>query len=167
MKTDAKVKPTLHMEDYDNVVGFVISRAGHSLKRLLDQAFVREGLGLRAREFPVLNRLHQFGKLTQTELCELTYPDRPAMTRTLVRLIAAGLVSKDVEETDRRAFSVSLTKKGQEVRNRAAEIVVAILQRVCGDVGSDDLQTTIRVLHQIHDAAQQLDRSASQLEKRS
>lgn len=143
----------LALEDYDNVIGFIVSKTAHVLKRCLDEAFLQGGVGLQAKEFPVLNRLHQYETLTQTELCELTYPDRPAMTRMLDRLIKLGLVRKKTAANDRRAFNVSLTAKGRKVRGQAADIVSTMLQIIATGATDEELLTTIRILRLIHDQA--------------
>lgn len=156
--SDTKI--TISLDDYDNVVGFVISRAAHILNRRFNDVLSDHGIDIRAREFPVLNRLHEHNSMTQTELCELTYPDHPAMTRMLDRLMNIGLVSKKIAEGDRRAFKVSLTPLGCITRNRAAQVVEEMLQSVCGDIDSDDLLNAVQVLHKIHAGANALPHSA-------
>ena len=81
-------------DDYDNVIGFVVSQAGYRLSQALIRAIESLGSDLRPREFAVLNRLHERGELTQIQLAELTYKDKPAITRMLDRLIDRGLVRK-------------------------------------------------------------------------
>lgn len=143
----------LALEDYDNVIGFIVSKTAHVLKRCLEEAFLQGGVPLQAKEFPVLNRLHQYKTLTQTELCELTYPDHPAMTRMLDRLMKLGFVRKKTAANDRRAFDVSLTGEGRAMREKAAGVVSDMLQVIADGVSDEELRTTIRVLRRIHDQA--------------
>src|ERR1700739_3356176 len=94
-------------DDYDNVIGFVVSQAGYRLSQALLRAIESLGSDIRPREFAVLNRLHERGELTQIQLAELTSTDKPAITRMLDRLVERGLARKVASESDRRAMVVS------------------------------------------------------------
>jgi DNA-binding MarR family transcriptional regulator len=136
-------------DDYDNVIGFVVSQAGYRLSQALLQAIESLGSDLRPREFAVLNRLHERGELTQIQLAELTYKDKPAITRMLDRLIERGLVRKVTSSADRRAMVVSLTPEGEALRNAIAPLIVQFLEEACEGISSDDLAVTVATLRRI------------------
>jgi DNA-binding MarR family transcriptional regulator len=141
--------PTFSFDDYDNVIGFVVSQAGYRLARALDEVIANLGSDIRPREFPILNRLHQHGALNQVQLAELTYKDRPAITRMLDRLIARKLVSKVPDPLDRRAFVVSLTPSGSALRNNIVPLIVERLQSACGGIPQKHIDITVATLKQI------------------
>ena len=136
-------------DDYDNVVGFVVSQAAFRLSAALTRAIAEGGSDLRPREFALLNRLHQFGEVTQVELASLTYKDKPAITRMLDRLIAKGLVRKQTSPTDRRKFLVSLTPKGAALRGAIVPRAVRLLEAACEGVDARDLEVTVATLKTI------------------
>jgi DNA-binding MarR family transcriptional regulator len=136
-------------DDYDNVIGFVVSQAGYRLSQALIKAIESLGSDLRPREFAVLNRLHERGELTQIQLAELTYKDKPAITRMLDRLIERGLVRKVASSADRRAMVVSLTAEGEALRNAIAPLIVQFLEEACEGISSDDLAVTVATLRRI------------------
>jgi DNA-binding MarR family transcriptional regulator len=136
-------------DDYDNVIGFVVSQAGYRLSQALLRAIESLGSHLRPREFAVLNRLHERGELTQIQLAELTYKDKPAITRMLDRLIERGLVHKVASPADRRAMVVSLTPEGEAMRNAIVPLVVQFLEEACEGISSDDLAVTVATLRRI------------------
>jgi DNA-binding MarR family transcriptional regulator len=136
-------------DDYDNVIGFVVSQAGYRLSQALLQAIESLGSDLRPREFAVLNRLHERGELTQIQLAELTYKDKPAITRMLDRLIARGLVRKVASPADRRAMVVSLTPEGEAMRNAIAPLIVGFLEEACEGISQKDLAVTVATLKRI------------------
>ena len=136
-------------DDYDNVIGFVVSQAGYRLSQALLQAIESLGSDLRPREFAVLNRLHERGELTQIQLAELTYKDKPAITRMLDRLIARGLVRKVASAADRRAMVVSLTPEGEALRNAIAPLIVGFLESACAGISDADLAVTVATLKRI------------------
>ena len=53
-------------DDYDNVIGFLISQAADVLVKQLDQIFTADDVSLTPREFAMLNRLAQYGALTRS-----------------------------------------------------------------------------------------------------
>jgi DNA-binding MarR family transcriptional regulator len=141
--------PTFSFDDYDNVIGFVVSQASYRLAQALDEVIANLGSDIRPREFPILNRLHQHGALNQVQLADLTYKDRPAITRMLDRLIARKLVSKVPDPMDRRAFVVSLTPRGAALRNNIVPLMVARLQSACGGIPQKNLDIAVATLKQI------------------
>jgi DNA-binding MarR family transcriptional regulator len=136
-------------DDYDNVIGFVVSQAGYRLSQALLRAIESLGSDLRPREFAVLNRLRERGELTQIQLAELTYKDKPAITRMLDRLIARGLVRKVASPADRRAMVVSLTAEGEAMRNAIVPLVVGFLEAACEGISPEDLAVTVKTLRRI------------------
>jgi DNA-binding MarR family transcriptional regulator len=136
-------------DDYDNVIGFVVSQAGYRLSQALLRAIESLGSDLRPREFAVLNRLHEGGELTQIQLAELTYKDKPAITRMLDRLIERGLVRKVASPADRRAMVVSLTQEGEALRNAIAPLIVGFLENACAGINEADLAVTVATLKKI------------------
>lgn len=142
-------KSPFSFDDYDNVIGFVVSQAGYRLGKALEYILETVGSDLRPREFALLNRLHQHGALTQIRLAELTYKDKPAITRMLDRLIERKFVRKVPSPEDRRAFVVSLTARGEEVRNRIVPLMADLLAAACKDLSRRELETTISTLKKI------------------
>ena len=136
-------------DDYDNVIGFVVSQAGYRLSQALARAIASLGSDLKPREFAILNRLHERGELTQIQVAELTYKDKPAITRMLDRLIARGLVRKEPSLADGRAMVVSLTPAGKAMRNAIVPLTVQFLETACAGVSADDLATTVATLKRI------------------
>jgi DNA-binding MarR family transcriptional regulator len=149
MSSQPQTKKPFSFDDYDNVIGFVVSQAAYRLSDALAKAIAETGYDVRPREFPILNRLNQFGRLTQTDLAAMTYKDQPAMSRMLNRLIGLKLVEKVMSPEDRRAFLVSLTPTGKAARDRIVPLIVDMLERACRDIGEEDLLTTVATLQKI------------------
>jgi DNA-binding MarR family transcriptional regulator len=149
-ETGEALSSSFSFDDYDNVIGFVVSQAGYQLAKALERTIIDVGSDIRPREFPILNRLHQFGELTQTQLAELTYKDKPAMTRMLDRLIERKLVKKVMAADDRRSFLVSLTPRGEAIRNAIVPRVVSTLESACIGISRKDIATTVATLRKIN-----------------
>lgn len=150
MKARNKAHPVpFSFDHYDDVIGFVVSQAAYQLARTLSKAIEELGFDITPREFAVINRLHQHGQLNQSELAEMTYKDKPAVTRMLDRLIDKGFIKKHPSAEDRRMFNVALTKAGESVRSKIVPLCVEMLETSCEGISHDDLLTTVATLKRL------------------
>ena len=136
-------------DNYDDVLGFVVSRASSMLGQSLKHAIATAGFDITPRDFALLNRLHQHGQLNQSQLANLTYKDRPAVTRILDKLIKNDYVKKLTCDDDRRAFQVSLTAKGERVRRAIVPLAIDMAVSACENVSRKDLIVTLSTLKSI------------------
>lgn len=136
-------------DDYDNVIGFLISQAADVLVKQLEAIFQADDVSLTPREFAMLNRLAQFGELTQIELSELTYKDPPATSRVVESLRRKQLVRRKTSKSDRRSTDISLTEKGREIRDRIAPQIADLLQRATGTSNNKELGAAVAVLKRV------------------
>jgi len=66
-----------------------------------------------------------FQPLSANGICSRTNMDKVRVTRAVARMIAAGLVSRQEDETDRRYVSLTLTDKGMAVYDQILPLVQA------------------------------------------
>ena len=136
-------------EDYDRVPGFVISQTAYAIRKSIAKNIKNAGFDITPQEFAILNRLATHPTLNQRMLAELTYKDRPAVTRMLTHLMTKGLVEKQTCGNDRRAYLVRLTKKGKDIRDLIVPIAQKVLHQALDGTKIKDLETTIKTLHKI------------------
>lgn len=75
--------------------------------------------GLNVHELRVLRLIGDQPGVTFTSLARQTKFERSATSRTLSRLIKAGLVRREIDEDDARHFRLHATTKGKALRDRA------------------------------------------------
>jgi DNA-binding MarR family transcriptional regulator len=106
--------------------------APHRLGYLLKHAELRYGqltsaelepLGISPREWVVLNCLDDQPGLSQREVADLLGVDRTTMVALVDELQAKGCVKRRPQPDDRRKNTVGLTRKGRDVRQRAARLI--------------------------------------------
>jgi DNA-binding MarR family transcriptional regulator len=104
----------------------------HRLGYLLKHAELRYGqltsaelepLGISPREWVVLNCLDDQPGLSQREVADLLGVDRTTMVALVDELQAKGCVKRRPQPDDRRKNTVGLTRKGRDVRQRAARLI--------------------------------------------
>lgn len=136
-------------DDYDNVIGFVISQAGDVLAKGLEAIITRNGITLTPREFVVLNRLHQYGEMSQTQISEYSYKDPASTSRIVESLRVKRMVNRKASKLDKRVTFVSLTEKGRSAREIIAPQMAEFLRAAAGDVSPTELASAMKVMRQI------------------
>jgi len=146
---DLKAADLFSLDDYDRVIGFVISQAAEALSRQLIAIIERNGISITPREFVIINRLWQFQSLTQSQLVNLSYKDPAATSRLVESLRKKGLVTRKTSPSDRRVTDVKLTEKGSAVRSILAPQISEMLRSATAHVDEADLLAAFRVMKAI------------------
>jgi DNA-binding MarR family transcriptional regulator/ribosomal protein S18 acetylase RimI-like enzyme len=117
---------------------------GSRLKRLAErmQADVaqvpeRAALPIQPGHYPLLATLDRYGPLTVGELAEAMQISQPAVTRTLSRLVAIGLVEARREQRDQRHKTISLSAAGRTAILRSKLLVWPRVEAAVSDMLED------------------------------
>ncbi len=100
----------------DDAPGYLIKQVYVSLTRMLDQEVAP--LDMTAMQWRPLIMLATQRASTSAELARLNGVDTGAMTRTLDRLEAKGLITRSRNANDRRVIDIALTPLGLETSTR-------------------------------------------------
>jgi len=110
----------------DNV-GFLLAKASQRWNELLYERFVARGFGeVRPAYGSILLPLFEEDGLRMGQLAERARLSKQTMT-TMVRLLEqAGLVVRERDDRDGRAFRINLTDRAREFQPVAAEVVAEL-----------------------------------------
>ncbi|GAA4143320.1 MarR family winged helix-turn-helix transcriptional regulator [Leifsonia shinshuensis] len=104
-------------------------------------------LGLTPAQSEALRILADHGPLALKALGEMLVCDSGSSpSRIIDRLVAAGLVRKDADVSDRRAVSLSLTPEGAESADAVRAIEDAMYEQIDAAVDAGDGETLVRTL---------------------
>jgi DNA-binding MarR family transcriptional regulator len=104
-------------------------------------------------ESHILALLATSSPLTIGELHKGLAHKRSTLTSILNRLVARGLVTREVGETDRRTFVVTLTAKGRRIAREVFQQLADLERAVTNHVSESDLTAFARVLDAIEHEA--------------
>ena len=99
--------------------GLLLALLGQQAMRRLRAAHAEHKLS--PRQFHILGLLHDRGALTQRELGTLLQVDASILVTLLNPLEADGYLSRDRDAVDRRRHVVTLTRRGHQQLDRAAQ----------------------------------------------
>jgi DNA-binding MarR family transcriptional regulator len=130
----------------DNV-GFLFKLVNLSVNRQLDQEMA--ALDLTAMQWRPLISIYKGTADTPAELARLAGVDTSAMTRTLDRLEAKGLVRRTRSLEDRRIIKIELTETGKEKAQQIPPCVDRVLNQHLRGFSVEEVAQLRHLLHRI------------------
>lgn len=143
-RPDAPVPGEPFVHDY---LAYLLARASHQVSQEFHREVARAGLSV--PEWRVLATLSRGGAITLGELAETVLAKQPTVTKLVIRMEAAGLVSRATGTTDRRQALVNITPEG---RTRVEGLLQAAKKheaRVLADLGADEARALKEVLRRL------------------
>lgn len=107
------------------------------------------GVKLTLSQFSVMRLIRARPGLTQQRIGDALRIKKPNLVTLLDTLELRGLVSRASSATDRRAYALFLTPKGERTLTKAMEGVAAHLKLIHTLLDADDLERVIAVLRTI------------------
>ncbi|MGV3621703.1 MAG: MarR family winged helix-turn-helix transcriptional regulator [Archangium sp.] len=136
MKKPAPEIPASQLLKLDTQICFQFYAASNLIGRVYRPLL--EPLGLTYPQYLVMLVLWEHGAVTVRSLCERLLLESGTLSPLLKRLQAQRLVKKAVDPEDARRVIVSLTSKGEAMREDAAEVPRALLCRLLEQGGSPE-----------------------------
>lgn len=100
----------------DDSLGYLLNRADLKVKNHFQRLI--KSCNVTREQWTILSQLYDADGISQKKLSEHTLKDQAAVTRMLDTMERKGLVRREVNPTDRRAFSIYLTESGKNLRNK-------------------------------------------------
>ncbi|MDB5197581.1 MAG: MarR family transcriptional regulator [Flaviaesturariibacter sp.] len=130
---------------------FITGKASIAIARRLQKKFNQHELGLTIEQWSVLYHLWKEDGLSQQELCNATFRDKPSITRLIDNLEKAGLVKRVGHEGDRRINKVVLTKQASGLQEQTMRLAEETLNESLEGVPPDQIELCKAVLQKVYD----------------
>jgi DNA-binding MarR family transcriptional regulator len=131
-------------------IGFQIRIVQMRVFREFYRAF--EGTGVTPGMHTVLAIIRDNPGIRQRTLAELLMVREPNMTRMIQGLQAAGLIAREVDKTDRRAFHLVLTEKGRSLMAGVQSRMDSFEEKLLGGLEVKERKALREYLQRILDA---------------
>ncbi len=100
-------------------------------------------------QLELLTLISRGGNHQVREIASFVGVSQAATSKNVDKLVRLGLVARVVQESDRRAVSLSLTQRGRSIIHRCEELVAEMLGRVLGVFSDDEVETITRDLGKV------------------
>jgi DNA-binding MarR family transcriptional regulator len=129
--------------------------AAASVARRMQKNFRNAGLDITIEQWSILYHLWKEDGLSQQELCNRTYRDKPSITRLIDNLEKQKLVKRTASVSDRRVNLVSLTEAAQEIQQTTIDLANQTMNEALMGITKDEIEIVKKVLQQVFDNLQQ------------
>ncbi|MDZ4795117.1 MAG: MarR family transcriptional regulator [Bacteroidota bacterium] len=130
---------------------FITGKASTAIARRLQKKFNAAGLNITIEQWSVLYHLWKQEGISQQELCNATFRDKPSITRLVDNLERSNLVKRVASENDRRINLIYLTKQGQKLQEETMALADETLNEALITVPSDRIDVCKEVLQVVYD----------------
>lgn len=120
-----------------------------AINRKLYRNFRQNDLEITPEQWTVLLFLWEKEGVTQQELCNATYKDKPSMTRLIDNMERMQLVVRTSDKSDRRINLIHLTKTGKELEEKARYVANHTLKEALYGLTTEELRISQNVLRKI------------------
>lgn len=106
-----------------------------------------EPLGLTYTQYIAMIVMWEHKSISIKDMGKLLYLDSGTLTPMLKKMESAGLICRKRSEDDERIVMVSVTERGEELHNKAADIPSKMAG--CLTIGSDEAMQLYTLLHKL------------------
>ena len=130
---------------------FVTGKASTAIARRLQKKFNNAGLNLTIEQWSVLYHLWKQEGMSQQELCNATFRDKPSITRLVDNLEKLDLVKRVASENDRRINRIYLTKQALKLQEQSMGLAEQTLNEALQTVPMEKIEVCKEVLQIVYD----------------
>jgi len=130
---------------------FISGKASVAIARRLQKKFNTSGLNLTIEQWSILYQLWKEDGLSQQDLCNATFRDKPSITRLVDNLEKLNLVKRVADAKDRRINKVFLTKTAQKLQEETMEMANQTLNEALDGVPPEQVNMCKEVLQKVYD----------------
>src|SRR3982751_4221412 len=130
---------------------FITGKASTAIARRLQRNFKQAGVDITIEQWSVLYHLWKQDGLSQQQLCDATFRDKPSITRLVDNLEKLQLVKRVASGNDRRINLIYLTKQAQKLQEETMGLAEATLNEALEGVPQDRIEICKEVLQVVYD----------------
>ena len=130
---------------------FITGKASTALARRLQKNFKQAGIEITIEQWSVLYHLWKQDGLSQQQLCDATFRDKPSITRLVDNLEKQGLVKRMANKNDRRVNRICITPEAQKLQDQTMDVANQTLNEALVGVSNGQIEVAKEVLQRVYD----------------
>ena len=125
--------------------------ASTAVARRMQKNFRNANLDITIEQWTVLYHLWKEDCLSQQELCNRTYRDKPSITRLIDNLEKQRLVKRSSSKNDKRINLICLTDAGWALQDTTLALANQTMDEALNGVKKEDIEIVKTVLQKVYD----------------
>jgi DNA-binding MarR family transcriptional regulator len=135
----------------EELYSFMTGKATTAIARRLQKGFKHSGIDITIEQWSVLYHLWKEDGLSQQQLCDATFRDKPSITRLVDNLEKVKLVKRTLSKDDRRINKIYLTKEAKQLQVKTMEVAGKTLNEALVNVTFEQIEIAKQVLQIVYD----------------
>ncbi len=131
-------------------IGFFIYRTALVMKSALQRTLKNKGFNITAEQWAILRVLWEEEGLSQKEIGDRLFKDKPNVTRIVDALEKKRLVFRQAVYNDRRKYALYLTKEGKKLQAELLPTAQQMQEKATNSLTKSDLETLQNLLNIIY-----------------
>ncbi len=130
---------------------FITGKASTAIARRLQKNFKQANVDITIEQWSVLYHLWKQDGLSQQQLCEATFRDKPSITRLVDNLEKLSLVKRVASREDRRINMIYLTQQAKDLQEQTMDLANQTLNEALEGVTNGQIEIAKEVLQKVYD----------------
>ena len=130
---------------------FITGKASTAIARRLQKNFKQNGVEITIEQWSVLYHLWKQDGLSQQQLCDSTFRDKPSITRLVDNLEKIKLVKRVASQDDRRINMIYLTPEALQLQEKTMELAGQTLNEALTGVTNGQIEIAKEVLQTVYE----------------
>ena len=130
---------------------FITGKASTAIARRLQKNFKQAGVEITIEQWSVLYHLWKEDGMSQQQLGEATFRDKPSITRLVDNLEKLNLVKRVASKEDRRINMIYLTPEAKDMQEKTMELANQTLNESLVGVTNGQIEIAKEVLQQVYE----------------
>jgi DNA-binding MarR family transcriptional regulator len=130
---------------------FITGKASTAIARRLQKNFKQRNMEITIEQWSVLYHLWKQDGLSQQQLCDATFRDKPSITRLVDNLEKLKLVRRVPSKEDRRINLIYLTPTAQQLQEETMELANQTLNEALEGVPAAHVEIAKATLQMVYD----------------
>lgn len=130
-------------------IGMRLARAGALARLFAIQSFLKAGFEITPEQFTVLMALNENNGMYLRQLADITFKDRPNMTRIVSILENGGYVTSELAADGRQVKKLYITDKGRETCAQILPEILNVWNTMIKGIPEDNIDDLLRIIDRI------------------
>ncbi|MGI6312892.1 MAG: MarR family winged helix-turn-helix transcriptional regulator [Candidatus Cryptobacteroides sp.] len=127
-------------------LGVFLNFVHNRFKLWVNESLQKSGYNITAEQFLLLDTLWMEGPLSQQKIADIMLKDKNSVVKLVNSLEARGLVTREVNQNDRRENIVTVTKRGIEIQEPVTQAALNAVEQITSGLSDEEISTFIKAL---------------------
>ena len=130
---------------------FITGKASTAIARRLQKNFKQAGVEVTIEQWSVLYHLWKEDGMSQQQLCDATFRDKPSITRLVDNLEKLKPVKRVASKDDRRINMIYLTPEAAHLQEQSMDLANQTLNEALDGVTNGQIEMAKEVLQRVYE----------------